>query len=94
MIQPPLESTPIGTSTGDKKITHLESTPVDTKIPYPKTPTLLTEFSKCKEKQQKSISQRIQSHTHHCQINDRVNLIRENKYRKSKSKRRDRNKSC
>ena len=45
-----MDLTQIGTNTLNTKKYHLELTPVGTKMPYPKTPTLPTEFSKRKEK--------------------------------------------
>ena len=48
MIRPPLDSTHIGKNTTNAKISHLESTPIGTKTPYPKPLTLTTESSKRK----------------------------------------------
>ena len=50
MSQPPLELTPIGTNTTNTKISHLDSTPVGKKKPYPKPVTRTAESSKHKGK--------------------------------------------
>ena len=74
--QPPLESTPIVTNTSNAKMSHLDSTPVDMKIPDPKLLTLPTESSNAKKNREKSTYQRIQSQTRHSQTHSWANLIR------------------
>ena len=46
MIQPPLDSTPIGTNTENKKILHLGSIPVGTKTPIPSKKQHINQISK------------------------------------------------
>ena len=46
MSQSPLDSTPIDTNTTNAKTSHLDSSPVGTKIPDPKSLTRPTESSK------------------------------------------------
>ena len=50
IIRPPLYLTIIGTNTTDTKISHLDSTPVGTKIPDPNPLIRPTELSKRKWK--------------------------------------------
>ena len=50
MSRPTLDSTPIDTNRTNEKISHLYSTPVDTKIPDPKPLTRPKKSSKTKEK--------------------------------------------
>ena len=50
MSQPPLDLTPIGTNTTNEKISHLDSTPIGKKKPYPKPVTWTTELPKHKGK--------------------------------------------
>ena len=90
MIRPPLDSNPIGTNTPNARISNLDLTPVGTKTPYPKQLTLSMELSKRKEKHKKNTHQMIQSQTHRCQTHHRASdWSNDSKYRKSKSKGRD-----
>ena len=50
MIQPPLDLTPVSTTTSDAKILPLDFTHVGAKPSEPKTLTLSTESSKLKAK--------------------------------------------
>ena len=51
MSQLPLDSTPIDTNMTNAKKSHLDSTPIVTKMPYPKLITRPTELSKRKGKE-------------------------------------------
>ena len=76
MGRPHLDLTPIGMNTKNEKISHMDLTPIDTKISDPKPLIVQTSSSKLKEKAGNSTYQRNQSQTHHCQTNHLSNMIR------------------